>query len=255
MFRSSFPKVSVILLLTAALVPFGVTSAKTPMKADWKDGKYAVVEVVDGDTVKVRIGKKVESIRILGIDTPEKYPTRTGYAECYGDEASAYAVAAFSGKTIRITRDLTQDARDKYGRILANVHLPNGTLYAEKAASAGTAFHYVYEKRPTSFDVRIKKAEASAKAKSLGVWSACGGVRKSVSAPTSADVPKSVAPSPAAIAAPSAVTNASGFSCSVSKNACADMSSCEEAKFYLNVCGLGKFDRDKDGVPCETICK
>lgn len=134
--------------------------------------------MVDGDTVKVSVGKKTETVRILGIDTPEKYPTRTGYAECYGEEASAFAAAAFSGKTVRIARDATQDARDKYGRALANVFLPDGTLYAEKAASAGTAFRYVYEKKPTAYDARIKKAEASAKKKGLGVWSACGGIRK-----------------------------------------------------------------------------
>lgn len=85
---------------------------------------------------------------------------------------------AFSGKIVRIIRDATQDARDKYGRALANVFLPDGTLYAEKAASAGTAFRYVYEKKPTTYDARIKKAEASAKKKGLGVWSACGGARK-----------------------------------------------------------------------------
>lgn len=52
--------------------------------------------MVDGDTVKVRMGKKIESVRIIGIDTPEKYPTRTGYAECYGEEATSFAVTAFS---------------------------------------------------------------------------------------------------------------------------------------------------------------
>lgn len=76
MFRSRFLKVPATLCL-AALVSFATVSAKTPIIADWVGGKYAIVEVVDGDTVKVRIGKKAESVRILGIDTPEKYPTRT----------------------------------------------------------------------------------------------------------------------------------------------------------------------------------
>ncbi len=44
---------------------FGVVNAKVPAKADWSDGKYKVVEVVDGDTVKVRMGKKIESVRIV----------------------------------------------------------------------------------------------------------------------------------------------------------------------------------------------
>jgi hypothetical protein len=39
-----------------------------------------------------------------------------------------------------------------------------------------------------------------------------------------------------------------------SKRVCGQMDSCEEANFYLNQCGLGRLDRDNDGVPCESIC-
>lgn len=43
------------------------------------------------------------------------------------------------------------------------------------------------------------------------------------------------------------------FSCSPRKN-CGDMSSCAEARYHLRQCGRGGLDRDKDGVPCESIC-
>ena len=39
------------------------------------------------------------------------------------------------------------------------------------------------------------------------------------------------------------------------KRYCKHMSSCEEAMFHLNQCGRKSLDRDKDGVPCEKICK
>jgi len=45
-----------------------------------------------------------------------------------------------------------------------------------------------------------------------------------------------------------------GFSCSVQKT-CSKMSSCDEAYFHLNTCGNSRLDRDRDGIPCETICK
>lgn len=45
-----------------------------------------------------------------------------------------------------------------------------------------------------------------------------------------------------------------GFTCGT-KTKCAQMSSCEEAYFYLQTCGLGRLDRDGDGVPCEVICR
>ena len=39
------------------------------------------------------------------------------------------------------------------------------------------------------------------------------------------------------------------------KRYCKHMDSCEEAMFHLNQCGRKGLDRDKDGVPCEKICK
>jgi hypothetical protein len=33
------------------------------------------------------------------------------------------------------------------------------------------------------------------------------------------------------------------------------MTSYEEAKFYLTVCGVRSLDGDKEGVPCETLCR
>jgi hypothetical protein len=33
------------------------------------------------------------------------------------------------------------------------------------------------------------------------------------------------------------------------------MASCEEAKFYLSRCGVGSLDGNKDGVPCEKLCR
>lgn len=44
-----------------------------------------------------------------------------------------------------------------------------------------------------------------------------------------------------------------GFTC-IGKTTCGEMTSCEEAYFYLNICGVSGLDRDKDGIPCESIC-
>lgn len=45
-----------------------------------------------------------------------------------------------------------------------------------------------------------------------------------------------------------------GYICNCSKT-CSQMSSCEEAYFQLNNCGCSARDGDKDGVPCESICR
>lgn len=44
------------------------------------------------------------------------------------------------------------------------------------------------------------------------------------------------------------------YSCDDPKPYCKDMKSCEQAKFYLNQCGISRLDRDGDGIPCENIC-
>jgi len=54
------------------------------------DPSSATVEqVIDGDTIEIRIGGKTESIRLIGIDTPEtKHPTKP--VQCFGPEASQF---------------------------------------------------------------------------------------------------------------------------------------------------------------------
>lgn len=43
------------------------------------------------------------------------------------------------------------------------------------------------------------------------------------------------------------------FSCD-GRPTCKQISSCAEARFYLEECGLTKLDRDHDGIPCESLC-
>ncbi|MBN6079911.1 excalibur calcium-binding domain-containing protein [Aggregatibacter actinomycetemcomitans] len=58
----------------------------------------------------------------------------------------------------------------------------------------------------------------------------------------------------APVLAKSKKAEAEQFSCDDGKRVCRDMDSCEDAKFHLRKCGMQKLDRDRDGVPCESIC-
>lgn len=49
------------------------------------------------------------------------------------------------------------------------------------------------------------------------------------------------------------VTPAQSFKCE-SKSTCAQMTSCEEARFYLEQCGTAALDGNSDGVPCNGLC-
>jgi len=95
-----------------------------------------VVGVVDGDTLKVELGGTVERIRLIGVDTPETvHPQKP--VEFFGKEASAFARRLAEGQVVRLEKDPTGDTRDKYGRLLRYVFLPDGTLLNAEIISPG----------------------------------------------------------------------------------------------------------------------
>jgi hypothetical protein len=38
------------------------------------------------------------------------------------------------------------------------------------------------------------------------------------------------------------------------KRYCTQMTSCAEARFHFETCGLRRLDGDRDGIPCERLC-
>lgn len=44
------------------------------------------------------------------------------------------------------------------------------------------------------------------------------------------------------------------FSCGA-KRRCGQMLTCEEARFHLTTCGVRSLDGDRDGVPCNSLCR
>jgi micrococcal nuclease len=97
-----------------------------PARATTLEG--TVVRVVDGDTIKVRVGDRVESVRYIGVNTPEvHHPTRG--EEPGGREASAINRQLVAGKQVRLELDV--QARDRHGRILAYVWIGDVMINAE----------------------------------------------------------------------------------------------------------------------------
>lgn len=71
----------------------------------------------------------------------------------------------------------------------------------------------------------------------------------------SATTHEKVTPYPVSITNPvlSEMLDRTAFKCE-GKRTCGQMDSCKEAYFYLKTCGLKRLDKDKDGIPCESIC-
>lgn len=79
-----------------------------------------ITRVVDGDTIHVALNGRDETVRLIGVDTPETvHPEKP--VEPYGPEASAFTKSRLNGKTVYLEFDVQE--RDKYGRLLAYVWL------------------------------------------------------------------------------------------------------------------------------------
>lgn len=149
---------SVTLAPPAATTTSTTTTAKT----------VPVVRVVDGDTVVVSINSKNTTLRLIGLDTPETVDPRKK-VQCFGKEASDEAKQILTGKTVRVEGDASQGVLDKYGRTLAYVYLPDGTLFNKFMIQEGYGHEYTY-KTPYEFQKQFKAAEVSAREGEKGLW-------------------------------------------------------------------------------------
>lgn len=135
--------------------------------AESEDELFDVIKVVDGDTIAVNMNGKSETIRLIGIDTPETNDRRTG-VQCFGKEATA-KLKSVIGKRVAIERDEREGERDKYDRLLAYIYSEEGTLLNKYMIAQGYAYEYTYD-YAYKYQKKFKAAQADAKAKKRGLW-------------------------------------------------------------------------------------
>ena len=131
--------------------------------------QHEVLSVIDGDTLTVSIDGQKETVRVLGINTPETQYSNRG-AECFGAEASSYAKNLLEGTEVTIEQDVSQDSRDKYNRILAFVGLQDGRDFGQVMLADGYAYEYTYQGIAHQNQQIYQQAEARAKADGVGLW-------------------------------------------------------------------------------------
>jgi micrococcal nuclease len=146
---------------------------------------YPVVKVVDGDTLHVLVDGRDETVRIIGINAPET-------DECWGTEATQAATRLLDGATVALIADPTQADRDRYGRLLRSVVLPDGTDVGLRLISDGDADEYTYDNSYANQQA-YREADAAAAAAGRGLWNAttCAGNPASPSASVLSSVPAS----------------------------------------------------------------
>jgi len=137
------------------------------------NGLVAKVErVVDGDTLLVAVAGRTETVRLLGIDTPEK-PGGPRPAECFGQEASNFAQSLLpTGTEVYLTRDI--ETRDQYGRLLAFVHRSSDDLFVNHAMVEHGYATALFFPPNRSAEVHFTKAADAARREWIGFWESCG---------------------------------------------------------------------------------
>ncbi|MDN4175633.1 thermonuclease family protein [Nocardioides sp. SOB77] len=129
-----------------------------------------VVKVTDGDTLKIRIkGIGIRDVRLLGVDTPEKY----GKRECGAVLATqSMEELAPVGSTVVLLSDPSQADKDRYGRLLRYVER-KGRDVGRAQIFTGHSKVYVFNNDPVRRTGNYRTAEKQAKNRGAGLWSTC----------------------------------------------------------------------------------
>lgn len=132
---------------------------------------HQVAGIVDGDTIKVWIGGTRVGVRLLGIDTPET--VKPGYAQgCFGKQASSKMQSLVQSKQVHLVPDATQGDKDRYGRLLRYVVLPDGRDVSQQLIAGGFGREYTYAAAYAKQGT-FRAAQSSAQATRAGLWGAC----------------------------------------------------------------------------------
>jgi micrococcal nuclease len=115
-----------------------------------------VVRVFDGDTLEVLHNHHPERIRLNGIDCPEK-------GQAYGKRAKQAASALVFGKEVT----LQTFGKDKYGRTIADVLLPDGTNVNHTLVKDGWCW---WSRKYAPNDVILEELETTARTSGVGLW-------------------------------------------------------------------------------------
>lgn len=234
--RRSIRQVVVAAVLTVAAIAGGAPRADAAVLT------ARVTRIVDGDTIKVVTRGFDDTVRFIGIDTPER-------GRCYAREATARLAGRIPvGASVRLETDPTQKTRDRYGRLLAYVYRGERSDAASvnrALVALGAARVYVYNDIPFRFAAAFRAAERSARAANAGLWGPpCRG--------------RTSAPNVVPIIPLTAASAGAGTNCHPSYSPCVQRSAtdldCADIRKPVIVTGSDPYrlDQDGDGRACES---
>lgn len=195
-----------------------------------------VIAVLDGDTVLILREGRTTKVRLANIDAPEK-------GQDFGRQSRASLLEMLGKRQVQID---TQ-AVDQYGRIVGMISVAGRNINQEQVRR-GMAWgysHYHSDKAHLALQSEAQQARR-------GLWAQ--------DRPQPPWQWRKLHPSvkPAAPEHPAVERDVPvmryDLECG-NKRHCSQMTSCDEALFYLTRCGVKTLDRNRDGSPCESLCE
>ena len=126
-----------------------------------------VLEVTDGDSIKVLLDGSRFDVRLLGVNAPE-------LSECWGEESMVELTSMLIDRDVQLVAGETDV--DPFGRLLRYVYLENDEDVTFINAALIETGHAIGLHDGSAFDISFKEIEARAFQSGRGMWAtfACG---------------------------------------------------------------------------------
>lgn len=239
---------------TPTSTPTPEPSASVPSGISGGEARQATVtRVIDGDTMEVKFASGgVDTIRLIGVDTPEttlgdvspdEYEgipeTQAARDHLYnwGQQAEQFAVNRLEGQTVRVVTDGEGDRRGSFGRLLAYIYVDDES-FNHQLLEGGYARVYDSE---FSLREQFDSTEEQSRSNSVGLWDFEGDSSTPTPTPTESSGGEGDFPPPSG-------DSSDPYDCS-------DFDSQEQAQRYFesvegDPSGL---DGNGDGEACESL--
>jgi micrococcal nuclease len=129
-----------------------------------------VERVVDGDTIHVRLGGRSETVRYIGVDTPESVRPGTP-VQCFAKAASSANERLVAGRRVRV--EVGEEARDRYGRLLAYVRRASDGAMVNAALVRDGYARTLTIPPNDRYARRFSELQREARRAGRGLWSRC----------------------------------------------------------------------------------
>jgi micrococcal nuclease len=160
---------TLILLAAFAVAALGIWRPPVPGSGASSEADGVVTRVVDGDTIHVALGGADETVRYIGIDTPESVKPNTP-VQCFAEAASAANRRLVDGRRVVLTFDA--ERRDRYGRLLAYVRRADGLFVNEQLVRDGYARTLTIPPN-VRYAAHFSALAAQARDDGRGLWHVC----------------------------------------------------------------------------------